>query len=125
MLMHNIKLMVLCCLVVLVCTSPLLAKTSSWKAIHGEVIQVFAEQHKLLLRTNDQKKILTLTEDCQILRTGSSVTLASLRPVAPDAFQDVLCWLDHRGQVSVILVNYCVQEQDGVLISYDIFGNLK
>jgi hypothetical protein len=45
--------------------------------------------------------------------------------VAAGAYQDVLCWINTKGLVSLILVNYYVQEEDGLLVAYDIFGNRK
>lgn len=125
MLMQNIKAVVLAIVLVLIFASPSLAQLNAWKMVHGEVVQVFPEHHKLLLEIEGQKQIYELSQDCKILRLGSQVALSSLRPITPNSFQDVLCWVDHRGVVSYILVNYSVQEEDGRLVAYDIFGNLK
>lgn len=124
MFMQNIKVIVLMFAMV-VCTFPASAQVAPWRMVHGEVVQVFPEQHKILLEHAGQKEIFQLVEDCQILREGSPVTLSSLRPIAPGAFQDALLWLDHRGEVNLVLANYRVQEEHGVLVNYDIFGNLK
>lgn len=96
-----------------------------WHMIHGNVVQVFPEQRKILFESMGEKKVLVLAEDCQILRLGRTADVASLRPITPNAFQDALCWINPQGQISCILANYRVQEEDGVLVSYDIFGNLK
>ncbi len=93
--------------------------------VHGDVLQVFTLEHKLLLAVGGEPQIYVVAEDCSILRQGTLTSLASLRPIAPDSFQDALCWVDGQGLISHILVNYFVQEEDGVLVAYDIFGNLK
>ena len=94
-------------------------------AIHGEVLQVYAEQSKLLIKSDQGKRVIELGDDCQIFRRGQKVTIESLRPVAFDSFQEVLCLLDSRGLANHVFVHYCVQEHNGILVSYDIFGYVK
>lgn len=96
-----------------------------WRIVHGEVLQVYPQEHKLLVDLGSGSELLLLAEDCQILRQGAEVALASLRPIAPGALQDVLLWLNGQGLVCLILANYHVQEENGALVSYDIFGNVK
>ncbi|NLM40864.1 MAG: hypothetical protein GX199_00965 [Firmicutes bacterium] len=96
-----------------------------WKLVHGDVLQVLLDEHRLLVACDGQEQYLSLEEDCRIFRQGQPVSLASLRPVGPEAFQDVLCWISPTGLVGLILVNYHVQEENGLLVAYDIFGNPK
>lgn len=124
MLLRNIKLMVVMSLL-FVCAQWTWSQAAAGRMIHGEVLQVYPQQAKILLANNGEKKIFLLEENCQILRQGSPASLNSMRPIAPDAFQDVLCWFNARGLISHIFVNYSVQEEDGILVSYDIFGNKK
>src|SRR5690554_615675 len=76
---------------------------SSWKMIHGDVLQVFPDQHKILVESQDEKQIFRLDEECQIFRLGVPTSLLSMRPVDSDAFQDVLCWVNYDGHISHIL----------------------
>lgn len=96
-----------------------------WKMVHGDVLQVFAEQHKILLDVSGEQYIYVLESDCQILRLGVPTSLDSLRPIASEAYQDALCWVNGQGRIAYLLVNYSVSEIDGVLVAYDIFGNLR
>ncbi len=93
--------------------------------VHGDIVQVLTEEHKLLLASNGQEVYLVLEEDCRIFRQGAPATLASLRPVGPGAYQDALCWINPQGRVGLLLVNYHVEEENGMLVAYDIFGNRK
>ena len=124
MLLHNLK-QVLVLVLVLVFLSAASSRAGAWKIVHGDVLQVFPEQHKILLESFGEKMIYELDAECQILRLGSPVSLESMRPVAPSAFQDALCWVNPQGLLSQIWVNYSVREEDGMLVHYDIFGNLK
>lgn len=112
-------------LILLLASNQAMAQGAQWMLVHGEVLQVFPEEYKLLLACAEEQRLLGLTEDCRIFREGEPVTLASLRPVGPGAFQDALCWINPQGLVGLILVNYWVVEEDGLLASYDIFGNPK
>ncbi|NLL41815.1 MAG: hypothetical protein GX251_00575 [Firmicutes bacterium] len=123
MLLQNIKLILVFGLVLTFSVG--VSAAPAWKIVHGDVLQVFPEQHKLLLESGGEKLIYKLDTDCQILRLGAPASLESMHPVAPDAFQDVLCWVNPQGLLGLILVNYSVQEEDGTLVLYDIFGNLK
>lgn len=107
----------------LLCTS--LASGHDWKMVHGDVLQVFPEQHKILLDCSGERMIYELEEDCLIWRLGAPASLASMRPVYPGAFQDALCWVNPCGRLSHVLVSYSVHEEDGLLVAYDIFGNLE
>lgn len=124
MLCRNIKLIVLLSLVVIF-TPQVYAGQKPWKMIHGDVLQVLPEQQKFLLHSVEGSEIYVLENDCIILRSGKPTTLDALRPIAPDAFQDVLCWLNSQGLISYIFVNYSIQEEQGILVSRDIFGNVK
>ena len=117
------KLTVLLCVLFLPCTA--WSQGPPWKIVHGDVLQVDSEAHTLLLSCDGQKIELPIAEDCQVFREGQPVALGSMRPVGPEAYQDVLCWVNPQGLVSMILVNYYVQEEDGLLVAYDIFGNPK
>jgi len=101
------------------------AYDDGWKMVHGDVLQVFADQHKILLDVDGVKEIYVLEVDCPILRSGVPVSLESMRPIGVNAYQDALCWVNPQGVIGHILVNYRVQEVDGILHNYDIFGNLK
>ncbi|HOB41391.1 MAG: hypothetical protein WBI99_01400 [Limnochordia bacterium] len=101
------------------------AQGSQWQMVHGEVLQVLPEEHKLVIACGGEEVLLAVEEDCRVFRQDQPVALASLRPVAAGAYQDVLCWINTKGLVSLILVNYYVQEEDGLLVAYDIFGNRK
>ena len=109
----------------LLCTSVVSARSDEGKMVHGDVLQVFPEQHKILLYCGGEQIIYELEEDCAIWRLGSPANIESMRPVAPDSFQDALCWVNYRGRLSHVFVSYHVQEEDGRLVAYDIFGNLK
>lgn len=124
MLYRSITL-VLVLAVILSLTSIASGHISGWKMVHGDVLQVFPEQHKILMKINGEQTILVLDAQCPIYRLGTTVRLESMRPIAPDTFQDALCWIDEQGLVRHVLVNYNVHEEDGVLVAYDIFGNLK
>ncbi|HKM43425.1 MAG TPA: hypothetical protein VJZ70_05490 [Limnochordia bacterium] len=100
-------------------------QVDGWKMVHGDVLQVYVDQHKILLDCSGEQSIYVLEEDCQILRLGAPTSLGSMRPITPEAFQDALCWVNERGQISHILVSYMVREEDGIPVAYDIFGNLK
>ncbi|HKM43101.1 MAG TPA: hypothetical protein VJZ70_03815 [Limnochordia bacterium] len=106
-------------------TPTTLGQAHAWKMVHGDVLQVSVDQHKILVDVGGESKIFVLEEDCQILRLGVPTSLDSLRPVTEEAFQDVLCWLNGQGRVAYVLANYSVSEEDGTLVAYDIFGNPK
>jgi hypothetical protein len=125
MLMQNIKRGLPIVIFLLVISGPVWAQGPPWRIVHGEVCQVLADQHTLLLAYDGQGEYLALTDDCLILREGQATSLESLRPIGPDAFQDALCWVNPSGLVELILVNYYVEEENGALVSYDIFGNRK
>lgn len=124
MLVRNTKMLIVLGLL-LVSASTVWAQVDGWKMVHGDVLQVFVDQHKILLESRGEQRVYVLDADCQILRLGVSVSLESMHPVAPNAYQDALCWINPLGLIGHILVNYSVQEKDGILASYDIFGNLK
>lgn len=124
MLLRIIKVVMVLSLLFLT-TSTAWGQVEEWKMVHGDVLQVFTEQHKILLGCAGERRIYALEPDCQILRLGIPTSLDSMRPIASNAFQDALCWINGQGFVSHILVNYSVQEKDGSLVAYDIFGNLK
>ncbi|NLJ81304.1 MAG: hypothetical protein GX335_09805 [Firmicutes bacterium] len=98
---------------------------SQWRLIHGNVQQVLAAENKILLENEGERRILQLEADCLILRLGKEASLASLRPISGEDFQDVLCWVNPQGFVSFLLINYTILEEKGVLVNYDIFGNVK
>lgn len=125
MLLRNIKLLSIIVIVLLCCSDPVLSKVEAWYVVYGDVLQVFPEQNKLLLETKAAKEIFVLDSECTILRQGQETTLYALRPVDFGFYQDALCWIDSRGLIRYILVNYHVQEEEGHLLNYDIFGNLK
>lgn len=125
MLLRNIPSIVVVGILLLTLTVPVHGRTSSWQMVYGDVVQVFAEQQKILMESGGQKSILAVDCDCVILRLGKPASLESLRPIASGVYQDALCWVNSQGLVSYILVNYLVQEEDGLLVNYDIFGNLK
>lgn len=125
MLLRNIKLLVLVGFVVLVLSAQTNGQNRSWQMIHGDVIQVDSKQQKLLLKSEGNGHIFVLEDDCAILRHGQETTLEALRPISTGAYQDALCWINPQGKVSYILVNYSVEEIDGALVNYDIFGNRK
>ncbi len=124
MLLRSIKLLVVLGLL-LASVSTVWAQVDGWKMVHGEVVQVFADQHKIMLESSGQQRIYLLDADCQILRLGVPVSLESMRPIASNAYQDALCWINPQGLIGHVMVNYTVREQEGILVSYDIFGNLK
>ncbi len=124
MLLRIAKVALVLSLLLLI-TSTAWGQEEGWKMVHGDVLQVFTEQHKILLNCAGERRIHVLEPDCQILRLGMPTSLESLRPVAPNAFQDALCWVNDQGLISHIFVNYSVLEREGVLVAYDIFGNLK
>lgn len=101
------------------------ALAAPWRMIHGEVLLVFPQQSKLLLASDGVKCIFELEPDCDILRCGCPVALDSARPIAPGVFQDALCWINKQGKIGHMLVNYSVEEAQGVLVNRDIFGNMK
>lgn len=122
MLLRNIKLVVLVMAMVLCCAT----RGFAWQMLYGDVVQVFPEQNQILLQGSNEKTILDLTDDCVILREGKPTLLQALRPITVGVYQDALCWVDNSGVVNYILVNYKVQEDEqGRLLNYDIFGNLK
>lgn len=121
----KLKFWITCCLFLVVFTSSVFAQEGEWTMVHGDVVRIFPEQFKIMLEKDGQKSILELAQDCQILRQGRPCTIESLRPVFPGAYQDALCWFNERGLVSVLLVNYSVQEENGTLVARDIFGNVK
>ena len=124
MLLRMMKFSAILVLVLFV-TQAARGQMHGWKMVHGDVLQVFSEQHKILLDVSGEKTIYTLERDCQILRFSVPTGLDSLRPITSGAFQDALCWINEQGRIAHILVNYAVSEEDGVLVAYDIFGNLK
>lgn len=124
MLLRTAKL-VLVLLLMLLATPTAWGQVDEWKMVHGDVLQVFSEQHKILVECADGRLIFNVEPECQILRMGIPTSLESLRPVTSDDFQDVLCWINGQGTISYIFVNYSVREKDGILVTYDIFGNLK
>lgn len=125
MFMRNICVCVASIVLFLGLAAPAFAQIPQWKMVHGEVLQVLPDEHKLLLGYDGQEVYLSLEDGCRIFRQGKPAALESLRPVGPGAYQDALCWINARGVVSMILVNYYVQEEDGLLVAYDIFGNPK
>lgn len=94
-----------------------------WRVVHGNIVAIFPQQQKIMLESSADKRIYVLTSDCQILRSGAPTSLDSLRPIATDAFQDALCWVNCQGHIEYLLVNYSALEQNGILTTYDIFGN--
>lgn len=109
----------------LLCTAPVQAKNVEWSLIHGEVLQVFEAEKKILLATEGQILILELETDCELFRLGQATSLRSLRPVSSDRFQDVLCWVNPFGFVGCLWANYTIKEEKGNLVNYDIFGKQK
>lgn len=102
------------------------AYAQGWEMIHGEIRQVFPEERKVLLDSYGEKHILLLTADCEILRKGKPTGIASLRPITQNDFQDAIFWVNSHGQVSYVLVNYSIEEeQKGILVKRDIFGNIQ
>ncbi|HHY09613.1 MAG TPA: hypothetical protein GX528_03510 [Firmicutes bacterium] len=101
------------------------AQSPGFYALHGEIKQVFLEQRKVLISTAGKKLILVLEPDCEILRDGKPTSLQSLRPITATDFQDALFWLNRRGLVSCLWVNYRVSEENGTLQAYNIFGEAK
>lgn len=89
MLCRSIKV-ILILAVMLSLTSIASGQMNGWKMVHGDVLQVFPEQHKLLVETGGEQTILVLDAQCPIYRLGTPVSLESVRPIAPDVFQDVL-----------------------------------
>lgn len=124
MLLRIIRLISILGLMLLV-TATAHGQANGWKMVHGDVLQVFPEEHKILLDVSGERSIYVLESGCQILRFGTPTSLDSLRPITSEAFQDALCWVNGHGRVAYVLANYYVSEEDGVLVAYDIFGNLK
>ncbi len=125
MLWKNIQLIVVMALLLVALTVQVNGETQAWHMVYGDVVRIFPEQQKILLESGGQKSIFVLADDCVILRFGKPSTFEALRPIAPGVYQDALCWVNSHSLLAFILVNYSVVEVDGVLISYDIFGNPK
>lgn len=125
MLLQSIKRIILAGLLMLTIFSATASCDQNWQMVHGDILQVFSEQEKLLVRIGAEKQIIELAPDCEIIRLGQPSTLIALCPIGPEAYQDALLWLNHYNLASYILVNYYVEEQDGELVSRDIFGKLK
>ncbi len=125
MLTRKFDLVVVIC-ILCACLAPRVdAQLNQWRLIHGNVLRIFPQANKIMLESDGNTFILILEEDCEIIRHGFPTTLESLRPVTSTDFQDALCWVNPRGLIGCILVNYFVYEEEGSLFSLDIFGNVK
>ena len=57
--------------------------------VHGEVLQVLPEEHKLVIACGGEEVLLAVEEDCRVLRQDKPVAMASLLPVAYGETQNV------------------------------------
>lgn len=80
--MRLIKLVIV--IFLLLGLSPVALAYQSW--LHGEIVEVFPEQHKVRIVADGKTKILELDEEVEIYRGGYQVSLISTRPIAPDRF---------------------------------------
>jgi len=94
-------------------------------AVHGDILEVHAEERKVRVAAPGGLLILELRPDCRLVRGCQPVTASALRPVKEGWYQDALFVLDSEGRVVEAIVNYTIREEAGFLVLYDIFGNIK
>ena len=122
-MLHKISLPVLLLVYVLCWTVS--ADAFCPPAVHGDILEVFPEQNKIRVLTDDGMTILELDPNCEIFRGTQEISVYALRPVAEGYYQDGLFLFNASGQVMEIFVNYSMQEEAGYLVFYDIFGEIK
>ncbi len=95
------------------------------QVIHGDILEVHQEEGKVRIASSAGMLILELASPCRIVRGRQEVSIAALRPIQQGWYQDGLFVLNSAGQAVEIIVSYAVREEDGFLVLYDIFGNIK
>lgn len=97
--------------------------------LHGEIIEVFAEQNKVRVLIDGKMDILVLSSDVEIYRQGDLVSLVSARPITDSRYQEGLFFCDDSGCVTVMIVDYSIEiiqtPEATTIIYFDIFGNIK
>jgi len=100
---------------------------SCW--LHGEILEVFPAENKVRILSDGQVLILELTETAGIYRKGQIISLISARPITSDRFQEGLFFLNAKGKVEIMIVDYRIEEVTNefgtFVIYYDIFGQVK
>lgn len=125
MFLHKTITIVACLLFIVVPVEAWQPSGAPEFVIHGDILEVFPDENRVRVLSEDKEIILALDQDTEITRSGQSVRLASLRPITPRRYQEGLFFINSQGMVSRIFVHYYVYQDERGLVSTDIFGKVK